>query len=427
MLENLILLASLAAPGTPVPEKTLTPKQDTVGASATTPRAAELLGQARRLLAEHPGRARQLAVMAMKLEPRNAAALNLLTASYARARAKGLSREQERFLRRQAVHDYQYFIDRRPDDPELLYRIASEQIALGRLLPEHAVAEHRALLQQARAHLSHLIELTGSDPAEATQRASAYYQRGRANKHLGDLSTDPSSAHAAALKDFDQALELDTRRIDALGEIILIHRGRNDLATAIQTVGNALPRVTREKLKAKVTAMLGNLLLEAGRPEEAAAALRQALRGNDGLFDAHYGLSRALMAAGDADAAYRRMLATVERYPDFADGHALLGHIAEQRGDSAAAIRHYENLLKIPMDGSRVIGMHPSVNLYRNQLFQDAAARLGWYYLEKRKPRRALRALAVARRLGPLPEFARDTEKKARQALAVPQAASAPP
>ncbi len=424
MLENLILLASLATPGTSVTEKTSPPKQDAVDVQIATPRVEELLGQARRLLAEHPGRARQLAVMAMKLEPRNTTALNLLTASYARARAKGLDREQERFLRRQAIHDYQYFVDRRPDDAELRYRIASEQIALGRLLPEHATAEHRALLQQARAHLSHLIGLTSDNPA---QRASAYYQRGRANKHLGDLSADPASAHAAALKDFKQALKLDERRIDALGEIILIHRGQNNLAAAIQTARDALPRVAEKKLKAKVSAMLGNLLLEAGRPEEAVTVLRQALRDNDNLFDAHYGLSRALMAAGDADAAYRHMLATVERHPDFADGHALLGHIAEQRGDSAAAIRHYENLLKIPMDGSRVIGMHPSVNLYRNQLFQDAAARLGWYYLEKRNPQRALRALAVARRLGPLPEFALRAEQKARQALGTPQATSTPP
>ncbi len=418
MLENLILLASLA---TPVTETPLRASQETVGARIAAPRADRLLRQARQRLTEQPGRARQLAIMAMKLEPHNAAALNLLTASYARARAKGLSREQERFLRRQAIHDYQYFIDRQADNPELRYRIASEQIALGRLLPDHAIAEHRALLRQACEHLGHLIDLTASDK---TRRASAHYQRGRATKHLGDLSDDPSSTHADALADFNRALKLDPRRIDALGEIILIHRGQKHLATAIQAARAELPHITQKKLKAKVKAMLGNLQLEAGRPEEAANTLREALHDNDTLFDAHYGLSRALLAAGNPDAAYQHMLETVERYPDFADGLALLGHIAEQRGDSSAAIRHYEDLLKIPLDGSRVIGMHPSVNLYRNQLFQDAAARLGWYYLEARHPRRALRALGVARRLGPLPEFAIQTENRARQALSRRQTAA---
>jgi tetratricopeptide (TPR) repeat protein len=92
---------------------------------------------------------------------------------------------------------------------------------------------------------------------------------------------------------------------------------------------------------------LGDILLQRGRPEEAAAQLRQALQLRPGLADAHTNLGLALFHLGRATDAIAQYRIALQTNPDAADAHNDLGNALNQQGDTQEAIAEFREALRL--------------------------------------------------------------------------------
>ena len=116
--------------------------------------------------------------------------------------------------------------------------------------------------------------------------------------------------------------------------IILLEQGRpSEAAASFQRSLQLKPAY------AEASNNLGNVLLQLGNPEDAAAAYQQAVLLQPDYAQAHFGLGVALQHRGDVDEAvgsYRRGL---ELDPKFAPGHNRLGALL---GVESSAVPHGE-------------------------------------------------------------------------------------
>lgn len=92
---------------------------------------------------------------------------------------------------------------------------------------------------------------------------------------------------------------------------------------------------------ARPHANLGVALLRAGKPAEAAAQLREALRLRPDFPEAHAGLGDALLEQGDLDAAAASYREALRLRPTLADAAFDLGRVALRRRDWAGAIEAF--------------------------------------------------------------------------------------
>ena len=122
---------------------------------------------------------------------------------------------------------------------------------------------------------------------------------------------------------------------------------RFDLAVALEADDPAAAEAAyRDALRldpsfADATLNLGALLCEQARPEEALALYDQALRraGDSALL--HYNRAIACEDLGREDEAVTGYEQCIRLQPDFADAHYNLAGLLEQRGDTRAALRHF--------------------------------------------------------------------------------------
>lgn len=82
-------------------------------------------------------------------------------------------------------------------------------------------------------------------------------------------------------------------------------------------------------------------LSEAGRPDDAVAALRRGVSLDDTQPDGHFNLGNTLLALGRLDEAAEAFERTLALAPDHAAAHNNLGHVLRRRGDLAAAIDRF--------------------------------------------------------------------------------------
>jgi DNA-binding transcriptional MerR regulator len=121
--------------------------------------------------------------------------------------------------------------------------------------------------------------------------------------------------------------------------------------------------------------------LEAGSPDEAQAAYRQALALDPGLSAAHINLGRLLHAAGDLRGAQEHYRDAARLDPNDPVAAFNLGVLLEDSGQKAEAIRAYE----------RAITADPN--------FADAHYNLGLLYEDRGRSRDAFRHLRAYKRL----------------------------
>ncbi len=88
-------------------------------------------------------------------------------------------------------------------------------------------------------------------------------------------------------------------------------------------------------------------LLRAGRVQPAIELLREAVRINAKLAEAHSQLGAALLTAGDLVAAERSLRRAVLLDSSFADAHYNLGLVAHRRGDYELAVEHFRETVSI--------------------------------------------------------------------------------
>ncbi len=104
-------------------------------------------------------------------------------------------------------------------------------------------------------------------------------------------------------------------------------------------------------------AMLGNLLLETGRREQAEHHLHSALRVMPGASGYWQALARAQAAGKKLDEAEASAARGVECAPDSADAHATLGDVLVRRGEFAAGERAFERAIELE-PGHRAAHVH---------------------------------------------------------------------
>jgi len=92
---------------------------------------------------------------------------------------------------------------------------------------------------------------------------------------------------------------------------------------------------------------MATIRLEQGRLEEAEELLRQALAADPTLAEAHNTLGAIFFKRGDPDAAIECFRKALDVDPDLIRGHSNLAYALGSRGDPAGAAAHYREVLRI--------------------------------------------------------------------------------
>jgi tetratricopeptide (TPR) repeat protein len=343
---------------------------------------------------------RARALRTLQDHPGDRQALALLGRIYQAFRAGGVTRAQEAQLRASEVADYQVALKAYPDWPEALYRSAVHRIALHRLEPQRVEELTKAIAELNRA-------ATLLQSMSPSLLASVLHQRGRAEKHLADdILTKAGDAHEAeryyqqSLASFEAALALVPDRVDVLGEVVLVERGRGRSATALTRLEAAVPSVTKPAYRAKLWEMIGALRTELGH-DSAGEALQQSLAANPNGLGAYLTLAAWHKRRGEPGQAEQVLNQAVAVIPDAIEAWQSLAEMAAGKGDPAAAARYRQNLMAVAPAKAGFIGMQPSRNLYRNSVYRAAALALAedtWQRLQDRTL--ALKWLAKADQFG---------------------------
>jgi len=250
------------------------------------------------MLSDDPRVSRVCALRVLKLHSESRKGLDLLTAAFARSRVSGLRHEAEVEQRRLEINDYKAVLRLNPEWPEALYRSASQRLALERLLPLEAEQERRMELDQSIQELKQAVKMLATSP-QSPLRSGAHFQLGRAYKHRADtgrrLGWDPKSIASderRAIKELERSAEIDPKRIDAIGEIVLIHgtHGKHDQALAV--VEAHLPHVSDQAVKAKLIEMRAQALADVGRIDEARTTFERAIAMHPQLMGSYLNLAR---------------------------------------------------------------------------------------------------------------------------------------
>jgi superkiller protein 3 len=295
--------------------------------------------------------------------------------------------------------------------------LGTQRLALERLWDKQDLTRRDQLLRLAILELRRLTSLISkSDPAATRMRA--YHQLGRAWKHLGDFQLETGSAretasqsYQAALQAFRQVLRIDPDQVDALGEIVLVYLALDDRLSGLAAVRKHLSATQSPPSRAKTHVMLGELLARNGEFDEAISNLKSAIEADGGAMDAYMVLFRIFAKRNDPESAIRLLRRAVETEPTFLSGHLQLGQLLAGQDRIDEAINSFEALLRVPPTEAVVLGMVPSPNVFRNQLYYRAASWLAWLYLDTNDdPERALQAVKTAKQYGPADAHLLDTE-----------------
>jgi tetratricopeptide (TPR) repeat protein len=207
--------------------------------------------------------------------------------------------------------------------------------------PEHLVdqAHERFQLQDYYGAIHLLEEVIASGRAFADAH------------HLLGLSYSLAGQQDKALEQFDRALSLNPRYVEALihRAIVLNELGREDEANAslrrAHTIGTehwaGFPTHISAKL-ANQHAAMGEAYLEAGSLADAISQYEAALELGPAFHDLRYKLGRLLLEAGRALDARDQFETIVRERPTFLDAAAMLGLSCYLAGDGLAAREVWE-------------------------------------------------------------------------------------
>ncbi|MGO9096463.1 MAG: tetratricopeptide repeat protein [Bryobacteraceae bacterium] len=126
-----------------------------------------------------------------------------------------------------------------------------------------------------------------------------------------------------------------------LAEVLLMAGRREEAATHLQKARELELRSTSSHNE------LGLLLLETGRLDEALAEFRQAVQQKPDSAPAHANLARALTQRGQPAEALLELRKALELDPRYAPAHYQLGLLAAQRGEAEEAIREWRQALDL--------------------------------------------------------------------------------
>jgi beta-barrel assembly-enhancing protease len=122
--------------------------------------------------------------------------------------------------------------------------------------------------------------------------------------------------------------------------------GKNDAATALT---NAKKAIALEPREARFQELLGDIEMQKKRPNDAIPYYAKAIQLQPDYFKPHIQTGVALFNLGRKAEAEPYLKRANELLPT-APGHALLGQIAEERGDIDNALQHYQVASESPSD-----------------------------------------------------------------------------
>lgn len=339
-------------------------------------------------------------------------------------------------------------LEHQPDHPRLLLKLAELSFAAGNmeeaesLLQQARLAQPEALepalvltrlriaqrrLKDAAAILESLRERHGQHPEWMTEQARVQLARREfadaadtLEKLLADYPDNQTLRERLALakvglgkledaRSIYQGLLDDTggRHAGALSQLARIHARQGETDEALEFIAR-LEQEFPEEVAA--TVLRGDVLATAGRLDEAAATYREALEGSDsGAILLR--LARVIELGGDREGANRVMQEWINAHPEDRTVKLALAGRQQSAGDTGAARRHYEELLRQSPDNPVALNNLAWIYLEMNDpsalQFAEAAHELvpenaaildtvGWVRLKNGKVESALEALSSA-------------------------------
>ncbi|NOT00096.1 MAG: tetratricopeptide repeat protein [Phycisphaerales bacterium] len=234
-----------------------------------------------------------------------------------------------------AVEAYALALERDPDDRDLLLALAIDQLRVGRvdesLASFHRVTELHPDFEPGYCYqISAYAELGDHEKAEETfyvarqLRAECpfcYY-------HMA-LSLNDRGDHRRAIHCLERVLRIDPQFEGVRGLIAQAYRGLNDVEKARE---NYLIAIREDPGDVDLMSEFGDLLLESGDADGAAAKFRHVLELSTDHIDARFGLGRAALALDKLDTASEAFehVRTVE--PDYEGLDLHLGTVCLRQG-----------------------------------------------------------------------------------------------
>jgi tetratricopeptide (TPR) repeat protein len=164
-----------------------------------------------------------------------------------------------------------------------------------------------------------------------------------------------------ALKEFEESLNLDPDRLEALNSIAFTMAQQGNRKAALTRAGKHLGKT---KMQAEVYQLLGKLSLDGQDYDTGIQHLRRAIEVKPGLISAYFLIGSAYIAQNKIDQAVDEYKKVVERNPHDTRAHTILGILYNQKQMYVKANQHYEQALKT------------------NPNFAAAANNLAWNYAE---------------------------------------------
>jgi tetratricopeptide (TPR) repeat protein len=196
--------------------------------------------------------------------------------------------------------------------------------------------------------------LDAGDPYGAIHLLREVVATGRAfadAHHLLGLAYSAIDQRAEALAEFDRALELNPRYVDALlnRAVTLNDLGRTDEAATAFVAAQGLGAVDHTGFSAPVASRLANMHAELGEAYIEAGGARQAIQQFESavalrpeFLDLLYRLARLRLADGDAAGARRDFETIVAARPGHTTARSSFGMACFLMGDAAAARAAWE-------------------------------------------------------------------------------------
>ena len=287
-------------------------------------------------------KAERLYKHALKANPRNAAALNLLgVLNYQGGRHS------------KAIQLLNKSVAIRPDDPFAHFNLGN-------------VYKYRGKLIEAEAAFKTAVALNPRDAGAQGNLGIVLQERGRLGEAVGAfekaVAIEPANPEAhfnlanallflgqpdKAVKAFQKALQLKPNYAEAHANLGNLYSGQGEFDSAMASFRQA---IALNPELAEAHANLGFALKETGDFDAALETLETALRLNPDLAEAHNNIGSVLKSLhrfGEAVAAFRR---AVKLRPDFAEAHTNLGNTLFQQEDLDGAVAALDKALTLDPD-----------------------------------------------------------------------------
>ena len=219
----------------------------------------------------------------------------------------------------------------------------SPEAETGRPLPPR-----RPMNASARAHHQRGLQLAAQGNAagavEAFQAALAADSGAYPAAYNLGVMADRAGQEGRALQHYQQALRIQPDYERAIEGIARIHLRRGNASEAIHFVS---PLAQTWERNLHIQAILGDVLVQANRPEEAIEAARRALRRDERFVPAMVVLVKANLLLERNELAESILNQALETNANIAELHYLRGRLYQQEGQLAPALESYRRAIEL--------------------------------------------------------------------------------